>query len=184
MLCVFCVHVRERELSHSLTCSLSLSLALSLSHPHCCHPPIPTVNQPPWLLCLRRWHNGRDWSYLLSCVMGGVCVCVWGGSFSISVSGLSVCFLSPHLRAGLGVSPPSIRPSVPVALYLSLFSLCLPSRRVEAIVGLSGVGFCSPAAASSPHGPCKTRLLLPQGPQASAALPPNKFAVTLSAIGP
>ncbi|KAA8592892.1 hypothetical protein FQN60_018347, partial [Etheostoma spectabile] len=62
------------------------------------------------------------------------------------------------------------------SIWLSDTSSASVEARVEAIVGLSGVGFCSPAAASSPHGPCKTRLLLPQGPQASAALPPNKFA--------
>lgn len=156
----------------------------SLSHPHCCHPPIPTVNQPPWQLCLRRWHNGRDWSYLLSCMMGGVCVCVWVGLLVSLCPCLGVKRLLPLSTPASWVFLPSICPSIPVALYLSLLCLCLPSRRVEAIVGLSGVGFCSPAAASSPHGPCKTRLLLPQGPQASAALPPNKFAVTLSAIGP
>lgn len=108
-----------------------------------------------------------------------VCVSVGG----VSIPRLRVKRLLPLSTPASWVSLRSILPCIPVLLYLSLPS-AFPSRRVEAIVGLSGVGFCSPAAASSPHGPCKTRLLLPQGPQASAALPPNKFAVTLSAIGP
>lgn len=109
-----------------------------------------------------------------------VCVCLCGSPFL--VSGLSVCFRSPHLQAEYPSLPSSIHScsSLPPHTH----TLFHAYQKVEAIVGLSGVGFCSPAAASSPHGPCKTRLLLPRGPQASAALPPNKFAVTLSAIGP
>lgn len=125
---------------------------------------LPPVLHDGWCLCI--------------CVC--VCVCLWVVS---PFPRLRVKRLLPLSTPASWVSLRSILPCFPVLLYLSLPS-AFPSRRVEAIVGLSGVGFCSPAAASSPHGPCKTRLLLPQGPQASAALPPNKFAVTLSAIGP
>jgi len=114
--CFVCMWERERDIASS-----HMQL-FSLSHPHCCHPPIPTVNQPPWQLCLRRWHNGRDWSYLLSCVMGGVCVCVCvcvGLGVSVSSSrGLSVCFLSPHLQAEC-LSLLSLHPS------LFLFSIII-----------------------------------------------------------
>lgn len=144
-MCVFCVHVRKREISHSLTCSLSLSL--SLSHPHCCHPPIPTVNQPPWQLCLRRWHNGRDWSYLLSCMMGGVCacvcaplcvcVCLWVVS-PFPVSGLSVCFRSPHLQAEC-LSLLSIYPSL---FFFICHSFPLPSPSLLEIWGHCRAEWC------------------------------------------
>lgn len=127
---------------------------------------LPPVLHDGWCLCLS------------ACVGGSRCL-------SLPVPGLNARFLSPHLLACLCLL--CIHPSIHLCSPLSLphFIFCFsPCWRVKAIVGPSGVEFCSPAAASFPHGPCKTRLLLPKGPQASAALPPNKFAVTLSAIGP
>lgn len=84
---VFCVYVRENEILHSLTCSLSLCH----THPLCCHTPISPVNQSLWKLCLRRWHNGQDWSYLLSCMMGVDCM-------HVCVGGWVLVVLSPSLR--------------------------------------------------------------------------------------
>lgn len=182
-----CVFMWEKETLHRLTRSLSRSHTPTLlSHTHRSSESVAVAALPE---ALAQW---RDWSYLLSCMMGGFCMCVrarvCGGLGVSPFSELSACFLSSHLRFCACVSSPStlpsICPSIPAFLYLYFLYLCFPSQWVKAVVGSSGVGFCSPAAASSPQGPSKTRLLLPRGPQASAALPPNKFAVTLSAIGP
>lgn len=68
-----CVFMWEKEILHRLTRSLSRSH----THPHCCHTPIAAVNQSPWQLCLRRWHNGG--TGVTSCPawwVVSVCVCV------------------------------------------------------------------------------------------------------------
>lgn len=167
--CVVCV--RERAIASAHTQPFLLTHThTAVTHTHGSSESVARAASPEAL------------AQLLSRMMGGVCLCV--GLLSL-VSGLNACFLFPHLHVCACVSSalPSSCPSIPAFLYLSLF-LCFPSQRLKAVVGPGGVRFGSPAAASSPHGPCKTRLLLPRGPQASAALPPNKFAVTLSAIGP
>lgn len=118
-MCVLRVRERKRDIASSHM------QPFSLSHPHCCHTPIPMVNQPPWQLRLRRWHKGQDWSYLLSCMMGGVFIRVGMG---VSDSGLSVCFLSPHLRA-VCLSPLSVHPSLFLFISSPLPSLPLLESR-------------------------------------------------------
>lgn len=171
---------RYRIVSHAAFLSLTPTL-LSPTHPDSESATVAALPE-----ALAQW-TGLELPPVLHdgwCV--SVCVCMWV-LVSVPVSlCLRVKLLLPLSTPASSVSLPSFVPSIHPCSSVSLpplLFLCLLSRRVEAIVGLSGVGFCSPAAASSPHGPCKTRLLLPQGPQASAALPPNKFAVTLSAIG-
>lgn len=89
MLCVFCVHVREREISHSLTCSLSLSLTPTLLSPT--HPDSESATVAALPEALAQWtglelppvlHDG--WC-LCVYVCGCVWVCVWMG-LGVSVS--------------------------------------------------------------------------------------------------
>lgn len=98
-----------------------------------------------------------------------VCMCLWMVS-PFLVSGLSVCFRSPHLRAEY-LSLLSARPSILPCPFFFISNASSPDlpplrhalQKVEAIVGPSGVGFSSPAAASSPPRPLQDKAVIARG---------------------
>ncbi|MEQ2251971.1 hypothetical protein ILYODFUR_016759 [Ilyodon furcidens] len=160
--CFVCICEKERYCKFSHEASLSLSLTPTLLSPT--HPDSESATVAALPEALAQWtllelppvlHDG--WC---------LCVCLWMVSPFLFL-GLIACFRYPHLQAEC-LSLLSVRPSMLVLLYL-LYLVPLPPflrlalQKVEAIVGLNGVGFCSPAAANTPLRPLQDKAVIAQG---------------------